>query len=196
MGGDFRLRDACVGKERAEFIRVPQHEGRTQPVGGFFAKKPLQEFDHRGVTGRRVERVPDGDGQTATGTQHAHHFPEGGAAVFKIHQPELAHHCIKAVILEWERLCLPLPPFNLRSFTSGDGQHPLVHINADDCCATLGDGTRHDTCATRHIQHALAGLNMGGVGQTWCLFPEQRRDEEFLIDFGSTTYNLSSISHD
>ena len=67
---------ASAGDKLRQFLRIAEHEGRTQRICRGFTGQAFEEVDFGRVGRRTLERGPDSHGQVPAPLQHSLHLPD------------------------------------------------------------------------------------------------------------------------
>lgn len=132
MEGNLCPRDAAAGIELAELCWIAEDERRCQHVCCLTPALADGDVHQNLVTAGVVDRRPGGDGKASPWRERPPHLAQGGHAVRKIHERELADHDVETRVLEGKRGRIAQSPFDVRLGSRCDRQHPLIEIQADN----------------------------------------------------------------
>ena len=119
-------------KSLGELGLITEDERRRQHVCRLMPALPGGDVHEDPVAGGVIDRRPRGDGEASPRRERAPHLAEGGRAVGEVHERELADHDVETRVGEGKRGRIAGSPRHLRLGSRGDGQHPLIEIEADD----------------------------------------------------------------
>ena len=120
-----------LARELAQGSGIAECEGRAEGVADRTAEEPVEERRERGVAGRTLHRVADGDGESSLRAQHPPHLTQRRHPVCEEHQGELADDGVERAVGEGQRLGGGLDPLDPGGLASGDGEHAGVEVEAD-----------------------------------------------------------------
>jgi hypothetical protein len=86
----------------------------------------------------------------------------------------------------WERDSVPRSPVNRRIDGTGDGEHRGRDVDTDDSCVgpkPFAHHARHNTGATGNVDDDVAASRSNARNQLRSERPEQRSDQNTLVDF-------------
>jgi hypothetical protein len=188
MEGDVGPRDAAVDQELGELGLIAKDERRGQHVRCLASALSDGDIHQYLVPTGVIDRRPSGDRKASPWRERAPHLAEGGHAVRKIHERELADHDVKTRILERKRGRIASSPFHLRLSTRCDRQHPLIEIKANNL-TPLPDPPKGLACEhagpAANVEDLVTPPDSSGVGNRASPSAEDRRHEAGLIDLGS-----------
>ena len=147
-----------------ELVEVSAHEvGAEQGrrVGTGDARRQLDERLERRLL---VERAGHEHGDGAAVAHHARHLVQGETSIDEEHQRHLAQRHVEGAVGERQRGRVALPPVDVRPHASGDGEHRLVEIEADDRSAgadEVGSGAGDDPRPARDVEDRLPRRHAG-----------------------------------
>jgi len=112
---NLRIRDPCRGTDRAQSLRVPKNEGRSEGICYTVTEQPLQQVGKGRVARRMVEGVAHCDGHSSVWAEHPHHLANGGGTIIEKHETELADDSVEFLVREREGFGSAFPPFDARA---------------------------------------------------------------------------------
>ena len=127
----------------------------------------LGDSDERLVEWSPVETAPNGDSQTATGSEDAPHLADAALTVVEEHHGELAEHGVETTAWKGQVECVAAEPGDGGRDTAGHRQHLPVEIDAGNPLRRSRPPRRFTAQragAASHVQDTMSGHDLRGVG--------------------------------